>query len=171
MNNKTIIDCKNKFTLDTSKNINEFQIKLAIYIDLYNIKISECNANNETNETNETKMKKLEPIEYSEIILEKIGNIEKLNRNFNNTYKKLEHKLIYSLCKWKYMDLIEHLYYILRVKGYDFNFIQYDYDLFCIHNLNMIYIIHKKIKGLKINFEKPCSIFIFIRDTLFTYNY
>ena len=62
MNNKTIIDCKNKFTLDTSKNINEFQIKLAIYIDLYNIKISEYNANNETNETNETKMKKLEPI-------------------------------------------------------------------------------------------------------------
>ena len=38
MNNKTIIDYKNKFTLDTSKNINEFQIKLATYIDLYNIK-------------------------------------------------------------------------------------------------------------------------------------
>ena len=196
MNNKTIIDCKNKFTLDTSKNINEFQIKLAIYIDLYNIKMSECYENNENNNNdnnndnndnndnnndnndnnndnneNKTKMKQFKSIEYSEIILEKIGNIEKLNRNFNNTYKKLEHKLIYSLCKWKYMDLIEHLYYILRLKGYDFNFIQYDYDLFCIHNLNMIYIIHKKIKGSNINFEKPCIIFIFIRDTLFTYNY
>ena len=77
-------------------------------------KNNECYETNETNETNETKMKKFEPIEYSEIILEKIGNIEKLNRNFNNTYKKLEHKLIYSLCKWKYTDLIEHLYYILR---------------------------------------------------------
>lgn len=168
MNNKTIIDYKNKFILDTSKNINEFQIKLAIYIDLYNIKMSECYENNETNKT---KMKQIEPIEYSEIILEKIGNIEKLNRNVNNTHKKLEQKLIYSLCKWKYMELIEHLYYILRLKGYDFNFIQYDYDLFCIHNLNMIYIIHKKIKGSNINFEKPCIIFIFIRDTLFTYNY
>ena len=31
--------------------------------------------------------------------------------------------------------------------------------------------IHKKIKGSNINFEKPCSIFIFIRDKLFTYNY
>ena len=171
MNNKTIIDCKNKFTLDTSKNVNEFQIKLAIYIDIYNINIYENNENNENNKNNETKMKQIEPIEYSQIVLEKIGNIEHLNRNFNNTTKKLEHKLIYSIRKWQYIDLIEHLYYILCLKGYNFNFIDYDYDLYCIHNLNMIYIIHKKIKGSNINFEKPCSIFIFIRDKLFTYNY
>ena len=190
---KTIINNKNELALDINNSINEFQLKLSIYIDLYNIKYtnmtlsnssnsnsnsnsnSDSNSNSNSNSNSDSSSNSdsdntIKPIEYSKIVLEKIGNIATLNKNFN-TYKKLEKTLLYSIRKYHFLYLIDHLYYILSFKGYHFNFIHYEYDLYCIHNLNMIYIIHKKIKGSIINFRKPCIIFIFIRDKLFTYNY
>jgi hypothetical protein len=115
---------------------------------------------------------KYEPhIKYCNILLEKIGNINLLYKNYNNVNKKIANYLIFSIRKNHICNLLEHLYYLLDLKGYQFDFINYDYELYNINGVDNMYLIQKKLKGLTLNFMKSCVIFIFIRDKLFIHNY
>jgi hypothetical protein len=127
---------------------------------------------NKINNINSKQNIKYEPhIKYCNILLEKIGNINILYKNYNNVNKKIANYLIFSIRKNHICNLLEHLYYLLDLKGYQFNFINYDYELYNINGVDNMYLIQKKLKGLTINFMKPCVLFIFIRDKLFIHNY
>ena len=110
-------------------------------------------------------------IKYCKIYIEKIGNIELLYKNYNNLNKKIANYLIFFIRKNHICNLLDHLYYILDLKGYYFDFINYDYELYKINGVDNMYLIQKKIKGITINFMKPCVLYIFIRDKLFIHNY
>jgi len=128
-------------------------------------KIKNININTQIN-------KNYEPIvKYDTILIEKIGNIEVLYKNYNNLNKKIANHLLFYIRKTEILNLLEHLYYILYLKGYIFDFINYNYELYKINGVDNMYLIQKKIKGLNINFMKPCVIYIFIRDKLFIHNY
>jgi hypothetical protein len=128
-------------------------------------KIKNININTKINQNYESIIK------YDTILIEKIGNIEVLYKNYNNLNKKIANYLLFSIRKTEILNLLEHLYYIIDLKGYYFDFISYDYELYKINGVDDMYLIQKKIKGLAINFMKPCVIYIFIRDKLFIYNY
>jgi len=128
-------------------------------------KIKNININTQIN-------KNYEPIvKYDTILIEKIGNIELLYKNYNNLNKKIANHLLFYIRKNEILNLLERLYYIIDLKGYYFDFISYDYELYKINGVDDMYLIQKKIKGLTINFMKPCVIYIFIRDKLFIHNY
>jgi len=155
-----------------------------IYLEKDNGEINDVEINNENNmiHTIDNKIKNInintkinqnyEPtIKYDTIFIEKIGNIELLYKNYNNLNKKIANYLLFSIRKTEILNLLEHLYYIIDLKGYYFDFISYDYELYKINGVDDMYLIQKKIKGLAINFMKPCVIYIFIRDKLFIHNY
>ena len=99
--------------------------------------------------------------------------------NFSNITKHLAKKLLYSIHKFNFMNLLSRLEFILNKKGYYLHFINYTYELFKVIGISIdnMYIIQQKekyrkgINNLDINFEKYCKIFIFIKDKLFIYNY
>jgi len=128
-------------------------------------KIKNININTKINQNYESIIK------YDTILIEKIGNIELLYKNYNNLNKKIANHLLFYIRKNEILNLLEHLYYILYLKGYIFDFINYNYELYKINGVDNMYLIQKKIKGLNINFMKPCVIYIFIRDKLFIHNY
>ena len=155
-----------------------------IYLTKDDGEINDVEINNENNmiHTIDNKIKNInintkinqnyEPIiKYDTIFIEKIGNIELLYKNYNNLNKKIANYLLFSIRKTEILNLLEHLYYIIDSKGYYFDFISYDYELYKINGVDDMYLIQKKIKGLAINFMKPCVIYIFIRDKLFIHNY
>ena len=57
------------------------------------------------------------------------------------------------------------------IKGYYFNFNIYTYYLYKCSGVDNIYIIQQNLKNIKVYFEKPCFIFIFIKNKLFTHYY
>jgi len=179
----TYIDLYNIKYTDIYENIENDEADY-IYLEKDNGEINDVEINNENNmiHTIDNKIKNInintkinqnyEPtIKYDTIFIEKIGNIELLYKNYNNLNKKIANYLLFSIRKTEILNLLEHLYYIIDLKGYYFDFISYDYELYKINGVDDMYLIQKKIKGLAINFMKPCVIYIFIRDKLFIHNY
>jgi hypothetical protein len=136
--------------------INLFEKKLLTYIDIYN-----------TNNVNET----IHNLENNSIKLERIGNIEIITKNFNNTNKKIAKQLRYTIHKLNILLILETCNYILKYKGVCFDFIHFNYELYNVINMNHMYIIHKKRKGLIYKFEGPCIIYILIKDKVFIHYY
>ena len=103
--------------------------------------------------------------------LERIGNIEILYKNFINTNKKIVKHLRYLIYKLDILLIIETCHCILNNKGFVFDFINYNYDLYNVIGCKNIYVIHQKLKYLQLKFEVPCIIYILIRDKLFIHYY
>jgi hypothetical protein len=154
----TISNLNTSVDLFLDYKIKLFEIKLLTYIDIYNIKY-----------TNET----INIFENNNIKLERIGNIEIIHKNFNNTNKKIAKQLRYSIYKFKILLILEKCNYILNYKGVSFDFVNFNYELYNVIGIDKdsIYIIHKKKKELIYNFEGPCIIYIFIKDKIFTHHY
>jgi hypothetical protein len=136
--------------------INLFEKKLLTYIDIYNIKY-----------INET----INILENNNLKLERIGNIEIITKNFNNTNKKIAKQLRYSIHKFNILLILEMCNYILKYKGVCYDFVNFNYELYNVININNIYVIHKKRKGLIYKFEGPCIIYILIKDKVFIHYY
>jgi len=171
------------------ENIKAFEHKLTTYIDVYNITYTDNNNTNtdeknindkfylydevyevdEVDEVDEITDNTI--IHYTTIKLEKIGNIELLYNNFSNLNKNLAKQLGYSIHQLNFWILFEKLDYILYKKHYIFNFKNYHYELYNVIGVEDIYVITKNLKGIITYFEKPCIIFIFIRNKLFIHNY
>jgi hypothetical protein len=189
--NDNNISLKNKIKL--------FEIKLLSYIDIYNITYTtiyktndsgrnsddESNESSESHESHESNLNQslqsmnYSIIQYYNIKLEKIGNIEVIYRNFNNINKHLAKQLLYSIHQLNFTDLFFTLQSILNKKGHYLYFINYTYELFKVIGISSdnMYVIQQKEKSkkgendLELNFEESCRMFIIIRDKLFTYTY
>jgi hypothetical protein len=174
----------NIYENDDFDNINNSDESEYIYLEKDNDDINNDDINNEVKNNINNDIKKISidtysyindtyesQIKYNTIFIEKIGNIELLYRNYNNLNKKIANYLIFYIRKKYICNLLEHLYYILDLKGFIFDFIIYDYELYKINGVDNMYLIQKKIKGITINFMKPCVLYIFIRDKLFIHNY
>jgi hypothetical protein len=168
--------------INLNENIKAFENKLTTYIDVYNITYTNnTNTNTNTDKTNINDKFYLYDdadeaddatiIHYTTIKLEKIGNLELLYNNFSNINKELAKQLGYSIHQDNFWILFEKLDYILYKKHYIFNFKTYHYELYNVIGVDDMYVIKKNVKGIIKHFEKPCIIFIFIRDRLFIHNY
>ena len=182
MNNMNNLNNKN---ISLKDKIKQFELKLLTYIDIYNITYTNIYENSSDNSSdNGSENYNYDDtdnniIKYYNIKLEKIGNIAAIYSNFSNITKYLENKLVYSIHKLNFMNLLSTLQFILQQKGHYLHFINYNYELFKVIGISIdnMYIIQQKekyrkgINNLDINFEKYCKIFIFIKDKLFIYNY
>ena len=148
--------------------INLFEKKLSTYIDIYNIKYTNISENGESNESTVSTDK---IIKYNNIKLERIGNIETIYKKFYNVNKNLAQKLSYSIHKKNTLIVIDNLKYIINSKGYNFNFISYNYELFKVIDIDNMYVIQQKNKNLIYKFDSSCIMLIFIRDKLYIHYY
>ena len=193
-------------SISLKNKIKVFEIKLLSYIDIYNITYTyddnddnndnrdineSIDSNDESGGNGESNVYKLSSltqslqsmnysiIQYYNIKLEKIGNIEVIYRNFNNINKHLAKQLLYSIHQLNFTDLFFTLQSILNKKGHYLYFINYTYELFKVIGISSdnMYVIQQKEKSkkgendLELNFEESCRMFIIIRDKLFTYTY
>ena len=142
------------------------EIKILTYIDIYNLKYSD---------ENENENDKSHLINCTGIKLEKIGNIENLYNNFTNNTKLLNKQLRYSIHKINILVILDTLQYIMNTNAIYFNFNLYSYKLFNVIGLdkdvNNIYVIQKKNKICNYNLTGSCIMLIFIRDKLFLHYY
>ena len=156
--------------------IKALEIKITTYIDIYNVKYTtlydDNNNNDDTDDTDDTDTKTNNPIiKYTSIKLERIGNIEKLYKNFNNTNKCLNKELRYSIHKTHILVILDTLHYIMNKKDKYFDFNLYSYELYTIIGVEYIYMIQQKNQNLNYNFTGSCIMFIFIRDKMFIHYY
>jgi hypothetical protein len=137
------------------------ELKLLIYIDIYNLKYTDNDKSN--------------MITCTSIKLENIGNIERLYQNFNNHTKKLNNQLRYSIHKLNILVILDTLQYIINTKELYFNFNLYTYKLYNVIGLDKdiqdIYVIQKKNKNSNYNFTGSSIMLIFIRDKMFVHYY
>ena len=150
MNNKSISD------INLNYKIKVFEIKLLTYIYIYNVKYTQLNQ---------------EQIIQEHIQLERVCNIEIIYINFNNNKKKISKQLRYLIHKKNITEIIDLLYDILNKNGYDFDFINYKYELYNVIGLNNIYVIEEKLKSLIYNLKGNYKIFIFIKGQFFVHHY
>ena len=150
MNNRSITD------INLEKKIQNFESKLLTYIHIYNLKYTKSNDTH----INDTHIK-----------LERIGNIEIIDKNVNNYKKNISNQLRYLIHKKKINAITKLLYIIVIKNGYDFDFINYNYDLYNVFDISNIYIIEQKLKNLIYKFEGHRKIFIFIRGHFFVHYY
>ena len=170
MNNKTIIE------INLDNKIKNFELKLLTYIHIYNVKYNKLMQDHKSQDhqsqdyQSQDQQSQDQSINQDNIKLEKIGNIEIIDKNIN-TEKKISKHLRYLIHKKNINSIIELLYIILTKNGYDFDFINYNYELYNVIGVNNIYIIDQKFKSLMYKFESCCKIFIFIRGHFFVHYY
>ena len=169
--------------------VKALEIKITTYIDIYNVKYTtlyddsdsgddndvDSDDDNDTDndtKTNNTDSETNNPIiTYTTIKLERIGNIERLYQNFNNTNKFINKELRYSIHKVNILVILDTLHYIMNKKDRYFDFNLYNYELFILIGVDNIHVIQKKNKNLNYNFTGSCIMFIFIRDKMFIHYY
>jgi hypothetical protein len=156
--------------------IKHFEKKLSTYIDIYNKKQYHLQSQDQSQDQDieNTIHKNYDQDHYfthPSPSLERIGNIEILYKNFNNNNKKISKKLRYTIYKLDILLIIETCQYILNSHYIFFDFINYNYDLYNVIEIDNMYIIHQKLKGLIFKFEGPCIIYILIKDKLFIHYY
>ena len=178
--------------------IKNFELKLLTYIHIYNVKYNKLKQDQQSQDQqdqqdqqeqqsqdqqsqeqqsqdrqeqqSQDQQSQDQSINQDKIKLEKIGNIEIIDKNIN-TEKKISKHLIYLIHKKNTNSIIELLYIILNKNGYNFDFINYNYELYNVIGINNIYIIDQKFKNLMYKFEGFCKIFIFIRGQFFVHHY
>lgn len=168
MNNRNIIE------INLDNKIKNFELKLLTYIHIYNVKYNKQRQDqqrqDQQDQQSQDQQSQDQIINQDKIKLEKIGNIEIIDKNINNE-KKISKHLRYLIHKKNINSIIELLYIILTKNGYDFDFINYNYELYNVIGVNNIYIIDQKFKSLMYKFESCCKIFIFIRGQFFVHYY
>lgn len=162
---------------DIDNKLKALEIKIMTYIDIYNIKYTKIYEDNDLDggdedKNNAEKNGDNKPIiKYTTIKLERIGNVERLYKNFNNKNKIINKHLRYIIHKINILLIIETLQYIMNIKGKYFDFNLYSYELFNVIGVNNINVIQQKNKNLNYNFTGSCIMLIFIRDKLFIHYY
>ena len=173
-------NCKEFYkTLYSDTKLKALENKIVTYIDIYNITYTnifqdsddEGNGNMNSDTTNPI-------INYTTVKLERIGNVERLYKNFTNTKKLLHKQLSYSLHKITILVIINTLHYIMIAKGKPFNFDLYNYELYNVIGVDTIYVIQQKNKNKNLNYNEnnkytteSCVMLIFIRDKMFIHYY
>ena len=172
-------NCKDIDTLLCIENkIKALEIKITTYIDIYNVKYTKLydnikdDSNTDTDTDTDTDTNTKNPIiKYTSIKLERIGNIERLYKNFNNNTKCLNKELRYSIHKTNILVILDTLHYIMNRKDRYFDFTLYSYELYNVIGVDNIHVIQKKNKNLNYNFTGSCIMLIFIRDKMFIHYY
>lgn len=188
MDNDIYSKCKEFYkTLYIDTKLEALEKKIVTYIDIYNLTYTnifqdsddegngEGNGNGDGNGNSDT----TNPIiNYTTVKLERIGNVEKLYKNFTNNKKLIHKKLSYSLHKITILVILNTLHYIMISKGKPFNFDLYNYELYNVIGVDTIYVIQQKNKNLNFNYNEndkytteSCIMLIFIRDKMFIHYY
>ena len=143
--------CKDIDTLLCIENkVKALEIKITTYIDIYNVKYTTLYDNDDNDNSNvdsntDTDSNTKNPIiKYTSIKLERIGNIERLYKNFNNTTKCLNKELRYSIHKTNILVILDTLHYIMNTKDRYFDFTLYSYELYIVIGVDNIHVIQKK---------------------------
>jgi hypothetical protein len=165
--------CKDIDTLLCIENKKKaLEIKITTYIDIYNVKYTKLYDTIKDDSNTDTDSNTNNPIiKYTSINLERIGNIERLYKNFNNTTKYLNKELRYSIHKTHILIILDTLHYIMNRKDRYFDFNLYSYELYNVIGVDNVHVIQKKNKNLNYNFTGSCIMLIFIRDKMFIHYY